>query len=169
MIAPQLNLRFNLLGAILIVAFGFLFVLVSSRLTGEVGSSSCPTSGMMIATLLLTCLIFLAIGWTAPPYFVTALSIGGIVCIASSNGGTISQDLQTGFLVGSTPKSQQIAILIGTLASCIVLRPIPASTASTTSAPTARACKNSPRQKPPLSPTSSKESWADNYRGAWSY
>src|SRR5213079_2819445 len=101
-----------------------LFVLVSSRLTGEVGSSSCPTSGMMIATLLLTCLIFLAIGWTAPPYFVTALSIGGIVCIASSNGGTISQDLKTGFLVGSTPKSQQIAILIGTLASCIILGPI---------------------------------------------
>jgi uncharacterized oligopeptide transporter (OPT) family protein len=124
MIAPQLNLRFNLLGAILIVAFGFLFVLVSSRLTGEVGSSSCPTSGMMIATLLLTCLIFLIIGWTAPPYFVTALSIGGIVCIASSNGGTISQDLKTGFLVGSTPKSQQIAILIGTLASCLILGPI---------------------------------------------
>jgi putative OPT family oligopeptide transporter len=124
MIAPQLNLRFNLLGAILIVAFGFLFVTVSSRLTGEVGSSSCPTSGMMIATLLLTCLIFLVIGWTAPPYFVTALSIGGIVCIASSNGGTISQDLKTGFLIGSTPKSQQIAILIGTLASALILGPI---------------------------------------------
>src|SRR5437763_10716160 len=124
MIAPQLNLRFNLLGAVLIVAFGFLFVTVSSRLTGEVGSSSCPTSGMMIATLLLTCFIFLIIGWTAPPYFVTALSIGGIVCIASSNGGTISQDLKTGFLVGSTPKSQQIAILIGTLASALILGPI---------------------------------------------
>jgi uncharacterized oligopeptide transporter (OPT) family protein len=124
MIAPQLNLRFNLLGALLIVAFGFLFVLVSSRLTGEVGSSSCPTSGMMIATVLLTCFIFLIIGWTAPPYFVTALSIGGIVCIASSNGGTISQDLKTGFIVGSTPRSQQIAILIGTLASCIILGPI---------------------------------------------
>jgi putative OPT family oligopeptide transporter len=124
MIAPQLNLRFNLLGAILIVAFGFLFVLVSSRLTGEVGSSSCPTSGMMIATVLLTCLMFVIIGWTAPPYFVTALSIGGIVCIASSNGGTISQDLKTGFLVGSTPRSQQIAILIGTLASALLLGPI---------------------------------------------
>src|SRR6476620_3729855 len=124
MIAPQLNLRFNLLGAILIIVFGFLFVLVSSRLTGEVGSSSCPTSGMMIATLLLTCLIFLLIGWTAPPYFVTALSIGGIVCIASSNGGTTSQDLKTGFLIGSTPKYQQIAILIGTLASCLVIGPI---------------------------------------------
>jgi putative OPT family oligopeptide transporter len=124
MIAPQLNLRFNLLGALLIVAFGFLFVLVSSRLTGEVGSSSCPTSGMTIATVLLTCLTFLLIGWTAPPYFVTALSIGGIVCIASSNGGTISQDLKTGFLVGSTPSAQQIAILIGTLASALVLGPI---------------------------------------------
>ena len=124
MIAPQLNLRFNLLGAVLIVAFGFLFVLVSSRLTGEVGSSSCPTSGMTIATVLLTCLIFVLIGWTAPPYFVTALSIGGIVCIASSNGGTISQDLKTGFLVGATPRSQQIAILVGTLASAILLGPI---------------------------------------------
>src|SRR3977135_4064318 len=124
MIAPQLNLRFNLLGAVLIVAFGFLFVLVSSRLTGEVGSSSCPTSGMMIATLLLTCFIFLIMGWTAPPYFVTALSIGGIVCIASSNGGTISQDLKTGFLVGSTPRSPQIAILVGAFGSALVLGPI---------------------------------------------
>jgi len=124
MLAPQLNLRFNLLGAFLIVAIGFVFTTVSSRLTGEVGSSSCPTSGITVATLLLTCLCFLLVGWTAPPYFVTALSIGGIVCIASSNGGTTSQDLKTGFLVGSTPKYQQIAILIGTLASCIVIGPI---------------------------------------------
>src|ERR1700694_5061270 len=91
MIAPQLNLRFNLLGAVLIVAFGFLFVTVSSRLTGEVGSSSCPTSGMTIATVLLTCLIFVLIGWTAPPYFVTALLIGGIVFIWSSDGGNLFQ------------------------------------------------------------------------------
>lgn len=124
MIAPQLNLRFNILGALLIVIFGFLFVTVSSRLTGEVGSSSNPISGMTVATLLLTCLAFLIMGWTAPPYFVTALSIGGIVCIAASNGGTTSQDLKTGFLVGSTPKYQQIAILIGALASAIVLGPI---------------------------------------------
>src|SRR3989440_2940280 len=121
MLAPQLNLRFNLLGALLIVAFGFLFVTVSSRLTGEVGSSSNPISGMTVATLLLTCLVFLLIGWTAPSYFVTALSIGGIVCLASSNGGTTSQDLKTGFLVGSTPKYQQIAILIGALASALIL------------------------------------------------
>jgi len=122
--APQLNLQGNLLGAFLIVAFGFLFVTVSSRLTGEIGSSSNPISGMTVATLLLTCLVFLFVGWTGPHYFVTALSIGGIVCIAASNGGTTSQDLKTGFLVGSTPKYQQIAILFGALASAIVLGPI---------------------------------------------
>src|SRR5258707_9209064 len=124
MLAPQLNLRFNILGALLIVAFGFLFVTVSSRLTGEIGSSSNPISGMTVATLLLTCLVFLIIKWTAPPYFVTALSIGGIVCIAASNGGTTSQDLKTGFLVGSTPRYQQIAILVGALTSALALGPI---------------------------------------------
>src|SRR5438034_640971 len=124
MVAPQLNLQWNILGALLIVAFGFLFVTVSSRLTGEIGSSSNPISGMTVATLLLTCLVFLIIGWTAPPFFVTALSIGGIVCIAASNGGTTSQDLKTGFLVGSTPKYQQIAILIGALTSAVALGPI---------------------------------------------
>ncbi len=124
MLSPSLNLLFNPLGALLIIVFGFLFVTVSSRLTGEVGSSSNPISGMTIATVLFTCLIFLVIGWTGPSYFVTALSIGGIVCIASSNGGTTSQDLKTGFLIGATPKNQQIAILIGALASAIVLGPI---------------------------------------------
>jgi putative OPT family oligopeptide transporter len=110
--------------AILIVVFGFLFVTVSSRLTGEIGSTSNPISGMTVATLLLTCLVFVILGWTGSNYFVTALSIGAIVCIASSNGGTTSQDLKTGFLVGGTPKSQQIAILIGALASALVLGPI---------------------------------------------
>lgn len=121
MVLPQLHLRGNVLGAFLIVFFSFLFVTVSSRLTGEIGSSSTPISGMTVATLLLTCLAFLIVGWTAPPYFVTALSIGGIVCIAASNGGTISQDLKTGFLVGSTPRAQQIAILFGSLASALTL------------------------------------------------
>src|SRR5260370_28167079 len=79
---------------------------------------------MTVATLLLTCLAFLLIGWTAPPYYVTALYIGGIVCIASSNGGTTSQDLKTGFLVGSTPRLQQIAILVGAFASALILGPI---------------------------------------------
>src|SRR6266542_3791070 len=125
---PQLGLQINIfvafMGAILIIAFGFLFVTVSSRLTGEIGSSSNPISGMTVATLLLTCLIFLIVGWTGPSYYITALSIGGIVCIASSNGGTTSQDLKTGFLVGSTPKYQQIAILIGAFASALILGPI---------------------------------------------
>jgi putative OPT family oligopeptide transporter len=118
------TLQMNLLGAVLIVIFGFLFVTVSSRLTGEIGSSSNPISGMTVATLLLTCLIFLVVGWTSPLYYVTALSVGAIVCIAASNGGTTSQDLKTGFLVGSTPKYQQIAILAGALASALVLGPI---------------------------------------------
>ncbi|QHT69743.1 oligopeptide transporter, OPT family [Rhodocytophaga rosea] len=119
------TLKMNILGAILIILFGFLFVTVSSRLTGEIGSSSNPISGMTVATLLLTCLVFLLIGWTQPdPYFVTALTIGGIVCIAASNGGTTSQDLKTGFIVGATPWKQQIAILTGALASALVLGPI---------------------------------------------
>src|SRR4029078_10923849 len=110
--------------AILIIVFGFLFVTVSSRLTGEIGSSSDPISGMTVATLLLTCLTFVILGWTGSNYFVTALSIGAIVCIAASNGGTTSQDLKTGFLIGSTPKAQQIAILVGALVSAIALGPI---------------------------------------------
>jgi putative OPT family oligopeptide transporter len=118
-------LKMNLLGAILIIFFGFLFVTVSSRLTGEIGSSSNPISGMTVATLLLTSLVFLLVGWTAPdPYFVTALSVGGIVCIAASNGGTTSQDLKTGFWVGGTPWKQQTAILIGALVSALLLGPI---------------------------------------------
>jgi putative OPT family oligopeptide transporter len=116
-------LHMNPLGALLIVLLGFLFVTVSSRLTGEIGSSSNPISGMTIATLLLTCLAFLAKGWTGSEYYVTALSVGAIVCIASSNGGTTSQDLKTGFLVGGTPKAQQVAILIGATASALVLGP----------------------------------------------
>jgi putative OPT family oligopeptide transporter len=118
------SLHMNLIGAIMIILFGFLFVTVSSRLTGEVGSSSNPVSGMTVATLLLTCLIFLIVGWTTPLYYVTALSVGAIVCIAASNGGTTSQDLKTGFLVGSTPRNQQIAILFGSLTSALLLGPI---------------------------------------------
>lgn len=120
--APTLHM--NLLGALLIVLFGFIFVAVSSRLTGEIGSSSNPISGMTVATLLLTCLTFLVVGWTGGTYYVTALSVGGIVCIAASNGGTTSQDLKTGYLLGATPKYQQIAILIGASVSALVLGPI---------------------------------------------
>jgi putative OPT family oligopeptide transporter len=131
MLVPQLGLSVfsnpivSFLGALLIIILGFLFVTVSSRLTGEVGSSSNPISGMTVATLLITCLVFLLLGWTkSDPYFVTALSIGGIVCIAASNGGTTSQDLKTGFLVGSTPRRQQVAILVGALGSALVLGPL---------------------------------------------
>ncbi|MFO0865776.1 MAG: OPT/YSL family transporter [Gemmataceae bacterium] len=110
-----------MLGALLVLAFGFLFVTVSSRLTGEIGSSSNPISGMTVATLLMTCLIFLSMGMTSPLEAVLALSIGGVVCIAASNGGTTSQDLKTGFLVGATPKWQQWAILIGAGTSAVVI------------------------------------------------
>jgi len=117
-------LHMNILGALLIIVFGFLFVTVSSRLTGEIGSSSNPISGMTVATLLFTCLIFLLVGWTGGTYYVTALSVGAIVCIAASQGGTTSQDLKTGFLLGATPKYQQIAILAGSLLSAFLLGPI---------------------------------------------
>ena len=117
-------LHMNLLGALLILVFGFLFATVSSRLTGQVGSSSNPISGMAVATLLFTCLIFLVMGWTGGQYYVTALSVGAIVCIAASNAGTTSQDLKTGFLVGATPKLQQYAIIAGALSSALVLGPI---------------------------------------------
>ena len=109
------------LGAGLVLLFGFLFVTVSSRLTGEIGSSSNPISGMTVATLLMTCLIFLAMGLTSPTDAVLALSIGGVVCIAASNGGTTSQDLKTGYLVGATPRFQQWAILAGALTSALVI------------------------------------------------
>ncbi len=115
------NLAIGLAAAVLIVLFGFLFVTVSSRLTGEIGSSSNPISGMTVATLLLTCLIFLALGLTSPRHQLIALSIAAVVCIASSNGGTTSQDLKTGFLVGATPKWQQLSILVGSLSSALVI------------------------------------------------
>ena len=111
----------RVVGALMIALFGFLFVTVSSRLTGEIGSSSNPISGMTVATLLMTCLIFYLMGWIAPEYRVAAVSIAGIVCVAASNGGTTSQDLKTGYLLGATPRSQQLAILVGALTSAIVI------------------------------------------------
>ncbi len=117
-------LHMNILGAILILVFGFLFATVSSRLVGEIGSSSNPISGMAVATLLFTCLIFLLMGWTGGQYYVTALSVGAIVCIAASNAGTTSQDLKTGYIVGSTPRMQQYAILCGAFASALILGPV---------------------------------------------
>ncbi len=119
MLLPSLHV--SLPAALMILVFGFLFVTVSSRLTGEIGSSSNPISGMTLSTLLLTCLIFLAFNWTSPIDRVAALSIAAVVCIASSNGGTTAQDLKTGFLVGATPSKQQIGILIGALCSALVI------------------------------------------------
>jgi uncharacterized oligopeptide transporter (OPT) family protein len=124
MFVPSLGLGvrpWGMLGAMMILLFGFLFVTVSSRLTGEVGSSSNPISGMTIATLLLTCLIFLLLGQTDRPAMLTALSIAAVVCIASSNGGTTSQDLKTGYLVGATPSKQQLAIGVGAITSALVI------------------------------------------------
>jgi putative OPT family oligopeptide transporter len=108
-------------GGAMIVLFGFIFVTVSSRITGEMGSSSNPISGMTIATLLMTCLIFYVLGWIGPEYRIAALSVAAIVCIASSNGGTTSQDLKTGFLVGATPRKQQLAIVVGSVTSAVVI------------------------------------------------
>jgi putative OPT family oligopeptide transporter len=124
MLVPALGLGIGLqglLGALMILLFGFLFVTVSSRLTGEVGSSSNPISGMTIATLLMTCLIFLVLGRIGPSAMLTALTVAAVVCIASSNGGTTSQDLKTGYLVGATPRKQQVAILVGALTSALVI------------------------------------------------
>jgi len=115
------SLKINILGSLLILVLGFLFVTVSSRLTGEVGSSSNPISGMTVATLLITSLIFFSLGWVSAPYKIAALSIAAIACIAISNGGTTSQDLKTGYIVGATPSRQQIAILVGSLSSALVL------------------------------------------------
>ena len=107
--------------AVAIMVFGFFFSVVSSRITGELGSSSNPVSGMAIATLMGTCLVFLAFGWTGHAYTAAALSIGAVVCIASSNAGTTSQDLKTSFLVGGTPWKQQVAIIVGVVTSVIVI------------------------------------------------
>jgi putative OPT family oligopeptide transporter len=111
----------NLAASLLIVVFGFLFVTVSSRIVGLIGSSANPISGMTIATLMATSAIFLVKGWTAPAYGALAITIGGVVCIASANAGDTSQDLKTGFLVGSTPRLQQVALLIGVLVSTIFI------------------------------------------------
>lgn len=109
----------NIAAAIFVVVFGFLFVTVSSRITGLIGTSSNPISGMAIATLMATCAAFLLMGWTAPAYSALAITIGGVVCIASANAGNTSQDLKTGFLVGATPRKQQIGLLIGVAVSVI--------------------------------------------------
>jgi putative OPT family oligopeptide transporter len=120
-LAPGMPLQYNFLAAVLIVVFGFFFVTVSSRITGLIGNSSNPISGMTIATLILTCTIFVAAGWTGDPYAPVALAVGAVVCIAAAIAGATSQDLKTGFIVGATPVYQQIGLVIGVLASSFVI------------------------------------------------
>jgi putative OPT family oligopeptide transporter len=111
----------NVIASVLVVVFGFLFVTVSSRIAGLIGTSSNPISGMAIATLMATCALFLIAGWTVPAYGALALTIGGTVCIAAANAGNTSQDLKTGFLVGATPSAQQKGLFLGVLASCFAI------------------------------------------------
>ncbi|HYL85006.1 MAG TPA: oligopeptide transporter, OPT family [Candidatus Angelobacter sp.] len=111
----------NLLAGILVIIFGFLFVTVASRISGLLGNSSNPVSGMSIGTLMATCAIFLLAGWTAPNYSVLALTIGGSVCIAAAIAGATSQDLKTGYLVGATPVLQQWGLLVGVTVSTFAI------------------------------------------------
>lgn len=117
----QVSLLANLGAALLVVIFGFLFVTVSSRIVGLIGSSANPISGMTIATLMATSAIFLVSGWTAPAFGALAITIGGVVCIASAEAGDTSQDLKTGYLVGATPIKQRFAFLIGITVSTIAI------------------------------------------------
>jgi putative OPT family oligopeptide transporter len=122
---PQLKavpgIGISILSVLAIIVFGFFFAVVSSRITGELGSSSNPISGMAIATLMGVCLTFVLLGWTGHAFTAAALSIGTVVCIAASNAGTTSQDLKTSFLVGGTPWRQQVALIVGVVTSVIVI------------------------------------------------
>ncbi len=113
----------NLAAALLVIVFGFLFVTVSARIVGIVGSSASPVSGMTIATLMATAAIFLVKGWTAPAFGALAITIGGMVCIAASNAGDTSQDLKTGYLIGATPWKQQVAVMVGVIVSVFAIGP----------------------------------------------
>jgi putative OPT family oligopeptide transporter len=117
----QVSVLANFAAAVLVMVFGFLFVTVSARIVGIVGSSASPVSGMTIATLMATAAIFLVKGWTAPAFGALAITIGGVVCIAASNAGDTSQDLKTGFLIGATPWKQQVAVMFGVVISTLVI------------------------------------------------
>ncbi len=118
---PGTSIFNKLLIGVLVVLFGAFFVTVSSRIVGLIGSSNNPISGMTIATLMGTCLVFIAIGWTGKVYEPMALVVGGMICIAAANAGATSQDLKTGYLIGATPKYQQIALFIGAIVSSIFI------------------------------------------------
>jgi OPT family oligopeptide transporter len=118
---PGTSIMSKLVLGFFIVVFGFFFVTVSSRIVGIIGSSSNPISGMTIATLMATSLVFVSVGWTGDVYQPMALCVGGMVCIAAANAGATSQDLKTGFLVGATPRYQQIGLVIGCVAAASVI------------------------------------------------
>jgi uncharacterized oligopeptide transporter (OPT) family protein len=111
----------KLLLGILVVIFGAFFVTVSSRIVGLIGSSNNPISGMTIATLMGTCLIFIAVNWTGHFYEPMALVVGGMICIAAANAGATSQDLKTGYIVGATPRYQQLALFVGAIVSSLAI------------------------------------------------
>jgi len=118
---PGTNIGSKLLLGLLVVIFGAFFVTVSSRIVGLIGSSNNPISGMTIATIMGTCLIFIAVGWTGKVFEPMALVVGGMICIAAANAGATSQDLKTGYIVGATPKYQQIALFVGAVVSSIAI------------------------------------------------
>jgi putative OPT family oligopeptide transporter len=118
-ILPQIGV--NLLGALLIIGFGFFFTTVSSRVCGQIGSSANPISGMTIAALIGTASIFLALGWVGVDHRVQAISIACVIAVAAANAGATSQDLKTGFLVGATPRRQQIGIIVGAVTSAVIV------------------------------------------------
>jgi OPT family oligopeptide transporter len=118
---PGEGILSKLLLGVLVVVFGAFFVTVSSRIVGIIGSSNNPISGMTIATVMSTCLVFIGIGWSGKTYEPMVLVVGGMICIAAANAGATSQDLKTGYIVGATPKSQQIALFIGAIVSSIVI------------------------------------------------
>lgn len=111
----------KLLIGVLVILFGALFVTVSSRIVGLIGSSNNPISGMTIATVMGTSLIFMAVGWTGQMYEPLVLVVGGMICIAAANAGATSQDLKSGYIVGATPRNQQIALFVGAIVSSIVI------------------------------------------------
>jgi putative OPT family oligopeptide transporter len=111
----------KLLIGLLVVIFGALFVTVSSRIVGLIGSSNNPISGMTIATVMGTSLIFISVGWGGKAFEPLVLVVGGIICIAAANAGATSQDLKSGYIVGATPRNQQIALFIGAIVSSVVI------------------------------------------------
>jgi len=107
--------------AFLIIAFGFFFVTVSSRIVGIIGTTSNPISGMTIATIMGTCMFFILLGWSGDAYQTAALVVGAIVSTAAANAGATSQDLKTGYIVGATPWRQQVGFIIGAFVSAFAI------------------------------------------------